>query len=939
MQISNSFTNFNTIHKPNVRIKTAQHVACNNQYADAPVTALKAYCLTKPSLAPSFKGLEQARKIISEEAAAKFLEEAGVKRPALIPEIINTLKDAEGKIQESVLNLFGIQNKSCGPLAAKSIFSSCKENGEINENVAEYFVNMFKRTGFSYGMDYNKIINSCKNPDGTFSSEILKLLQNEKIQITSRADVIDRLTNQYRNKDKTFNVELIKAVDNAVTKGEKYSDAIMDRLYALNADGTINEENMNIYRELKNMHIDYNLNTAYQTICRKEGEEKQAAIEFIREHKNERDLGKIIRIIDEDGQKFNDDSMNYAKDLIFATRDDEQIRTRYKNLLNIKKENFNEETKKLIQRFLWSGFTPEFETSIVNYATKENKIDSEKINKLIDIYDAAKYKEGDEKACEYVTNLMNGLPKGQYEETFDVFHTLFTKKFGEKGLTTSPFYLDFLLGAATHKNDSEVIKNLTERAKFALSTKIGQLDPSVAESMTFFCVPERIKKLEEIDFLELNIEPKQILSLQRFEEETLLKLKKFIKEYQVQNNIKTCDITYNPNVKGQMIISHSYGREETIFDAKTFEKLAVSETQGGRYNNVKRQKDLRTNTTTEIIENRKSYFETTIASQKRVVRNKNGEIAYTEVLKKSEIPGVFNIEHNYPDGTVNVLSKAYIDPKTGNEIIHKELESLNGTNSYYHHERDKAGNRFVDYTIHNKDGKEAAKVNSTFEVLSENHFITSKNGEKYDILFNNNIVTVKNLTDGEELTYDLAQFSDGTQDKLMPLFKQIPGDEWFKMKKIGVSKMIYRENFHNAGWLQKNTCKDNRPDSLPDKSMVFGDDYIDYSIYEHELGHAIDENLYAEIGEEIAKDPKLLEIWNKERELFRAEFSDAQQEFISYFIADAHYLGLNGGLKEGIAETNTLLNNTHIRNDKQSVRLQYWQQYFPETIAYLSKIL
>lgn len=119
-------------------------------------------------------------------------------------------------------------------------------------------------------------------------------------------------------------------------------------------------------------------------------------------------------------------------------------------------------------------------------------------------------------------------------------------------------------------------------------------------------------------------------------------------------------------------------------------------------------------------------------------------------------------------------------------------------------------------------------------------------------------------------------------------------------------------------------------------------DFEDLGIILHEFGHAKDRLLFSEISEQINNQPELLKIYNEEREAFRNNFSESQLDMIGYFTSDHHYTGGlfgNGNpLIEGIAETNTLL-NTHPYDDIQSLRAQYWQQYFPKTIASIAQLI
>ncbi len=55
------------------------------------------------------------------------------------------------------------------------------------------------------------------------------------------------------------------------------------------------------------------------------------------------------------------------------------------------------------------------------------------------------------------------------------------------------------------------------------------------------------------------------------------------------------------------------------------------------------------------------------------------------------------------------------------------MTSLNGTRTVYSYEDDPQGNRIVDYKITDKKGNVLLDKSSTFEVIDDNHFISTRN--------------------------------------------------------------------------------------------------------------------------------------------------------------------------------------------------------------------
>lgn len=154
----------------------------------------------------------------------------------------------------------------------------------------------------------------------------------------------------------------------------------------------------------------------------------------------------------------------------------------------------------------------------------------------------------------------------------------------------------------------------------------------------------------------------------------------------------------------------------------------------------------------------------------------------------------------------------------------------------------------------------------------------------------------------------------------------MPGEELMEIKKLDL-KSIYNEKTSKNAFFRSDN-----------KEIGLGNEFLELSTLLHELGHGKDELKFKEISQEIYCDESLKEIYNQEKENFRANFSDSQLTHIGYFAADSHYLGASKALKEGVAETNSLL-NTYPKNDVQATRAHFWQQYFPKTIAYLAKLI
>ena len=222
----------------------------------------------------------------------------------------------------------------------------------------------------------------------------------------------------------------------------------------------------------------------------------------------------------------------------------------------------------------------------------------------------------------------------------------------------------------------------------------------------------------------------------------------------------------------------------------------------------------------------------------------------------------------------------------------------------------------------------------SFEVISPNKFISSKNNEKYEITADDDSVTVTDMNNPENTAkFEKGETSGiiGDQEEIIKVLKKMPGEELLKLSE-SVKTLDGTTNV-----LESYSQTDEY-----DRLIHTGDDLF---VILHELGHAVDlkyvdmENEEATIDKAIFQDKKFNEIYDKEKEAFNKAFPDAQRNHIAYFIDhETHYGGVVGGKRETIAEANALL-TTAKSHEVLAMRSQYLQQHFPETIAYLHEKL
>ena len=354
---------------------------------------------------------------------------------------------------------------------------------------------------------------------------------------------------------------------------------------------------------------------------------------------------------------------------------------------------------------------------------------------------------------------------------------------------------------------------------------------------------------------------------------------------------------------------------------------------GSQVYQIKKVNDLRNNTTSKVRLEIDDQGYPTATHEVRVIKNKAGKVVRKEYTAPSDVKGVFDIVYEDAKGNKTQVSEGHYDKKTGITTVKKNMTSLNGTKTTYSYEDDPKGNRIVDYKITDKNGKVLLDKSSTFEVVDDNHFISTRNNEKYDIKVDKHDINVVDMNNPKrQARISIDNQIKGNKEKIMKSLKAMPGEELFKVAQT-TKKLVGNKDVLDSYY---------DPTS---KEIHSGENLF---VILHELGHARDyrdvdgssDEAYADtVDMAIQEDPEVQKVYDKERKAFNKAFPDTQRDHVDYFINKVtHYGGELGGLGETIAESNALL-TTPKTHELLAIRSQYLQQYFPETIAKLSEKL
>ena len=368
--------------------------------------------------------------------------------------------------------------------------------------------------------------------------------------------------------------------------------------------------------------------------------------------------------------------------------------------------------------------------------------------------------------------------------------------------------------------------------------------------------------------------------------------------------------------------------EKKVVLNKDLKREALEDTtsftnKNGKKYFVKKSTDFRNNTVSKVtLREDKEVGRPVFENEVRIVKDKNNKVKYYEYTSHSQVNGVYDIVRKTPEGKQKVLSSGKIDKKTGIVSIQKDMTSPEGVRTQYLYENDPQGNRIIDYKITDEKGKTLLNYSQSFEVVDDNHFISSKNGKVYEMTVSEdkNTLTVKDRDTKQENKLNLNKMVKGNRKSMLNLLKKFPGEELINLKDTtnilkGVDKL-------------EDCCY------WPDKKEI---DIVDdfYSVL-HELGHSKDNKNGNSV---LTRTEDIQKVYDKERAAFNKAFPNAQRDHINYFIdVEEHYSGSRGGLEETVAESNALLNSYNTQNDI-AARSQYLQQYFPKTIAKMSEYL
>ncbi len=317
-----------------------------------------------------------------------------------------------------------------------------------------------------------------------------------------------------------------------------------------------------------------------------------------------------------------------------------------------------------------------------------------------------------------------------------------------------------------------------------------------------------------------------------------------------------------------------------------------------------------------------------VVSEEMSFIGKNGE-PLVETMVPSEVEGIYRIVQKAPNGAVKVLGDAKIDPKTGIKTITKNMESLNGTTTNKVITIQPDGNMSLTYVVKDVEGNVLMNRQLTHTLVSPTEAISKVNGNTYRITYSTDKISVLNSQNGKvtdiNLTEILQNCTPEQKQEMMAILKQMSGENLLYINdKVRKFKVI-------DDLLASSACYAGQDVGI----IATGGNLF---VTNHELYHLISQSINIRNADKILNLPKyvrnkITDTYQKELKLFLEHFPEAQRNHVNYF---TNQLNPITSIEETIAEGGAAL-NTYNNMSFFSIRTEYLERYFPETIVQIEK--
>ena len=289
----------------------------------------------------------------------------------------------------------------------------------------------------------------------------------------------------------------------------------------------------------------------------------------------------------------------------------------------------------------------------------------------------------------------------------------------------------------------------------------------------------------------------------------------------------------------------------------------------------------------------------------------------TEILKESSHPGIYNYYKILPDNTKIPFIETISDE---NSISYeKNLESLDGTKTFVKYRKNDTFEKF-NYEIKDKNGNLLAEKKATVKDLGNGNFEHIIDGNRYFVSHSDDAIVITNEKHGTQKRIVFNELIKNKTEEFKKVLRTFFADELEfisdKIRSVDSVKKLFDSRIISD--IKPSDIKTSDIICAPEKPVML-----------HEIGH--------EKYRELSENKEFLEIYERERRLFKDNMPPIIQEMTAYFLEKTNNIKLklvSTPFNEVAAEANVILNSPFFLNETCS-RTHFLQQYFPKTIAFL----
>lgn len=323
-----------------------------------------------------------------------------------------------------------------------------------------------------------------------------------------------------------------------------------------------------------------------------------------------------------------------------------------------------------------------------------------------------------------------------------------------------------------------------------------------------------------------------------------------------------------------------------------------------------------------------------VTNQEIKTFDKNNHLILTEKYELSNATGIANITETDANGVKRTLQKSTID-KHGNLQITKDFSSPDNTRTQQQYLEDEIGNKRSVYKITDANGNILFDRTQSISIISENKYISTRNGRSFEVEFNEKEIIITNPTNKKATTIPLdTLIKKDDKDTIVKLLKGMSAEQLILLKlgdiksiELYSSEVMDGTYVNNAYWnaIEKRIFLGDTTYTNTQKKFL----QRNAGVLAHEYGHFIDWVAKDIKGEQISARTSISRVKKEELKNFLTKATSEEEEFIDYFTGSSE--GLARGAEETLAESNTIINSNSDR--AHSIRAYYLQRNFPHTIC------